>query len=98
MVKILDGWYYIPEKRQYTLVHIYEREKGVFGKTDQKSGEIVQKKEEVGYFRTLEGMLHRLAALLAKERYDRGEIETLKEYIAALKEIKAELAEICAGN
>lgn len=31
MIKIIDGWFYTADENQYTLIHVYEREKMKFG-------------------------------------------------------------------
>lgn len=96
MVKILDDWYFKIDEFQYVLVHKYEKAKGVFGKVGVDSGEYVEKIEEIGYFMSVAFMLERLAYILCKEKADAGEIKTIKEYIAELREMRAELREICS--
>ena len=94
MIKITDDWYYKIEDDQYILVHKYKKEKGVFGKVGVGSGEFVEKTEEVGYFMSLAGMLKRLSEILCKEKADEGEIKTIREHIAELRRLWAELQEI----
>ena len=94
MIKITDDWYYKIEDDQYILVHKYKKEKGVFGKVGVGSGEFVEKTEEVGYFMSLSGMLKRLSEILCKEKADVGEIKTIREHIAELRRLWAELQEI----
>lgn len=95
MIKIIDGWGFEVEEKQYTLIHEYQKEKGVFGKRSEASGEFVTKREEVGFFTNLSSMLRRLAQILCKEKVDEGEITTIGEYIAKLKELEDGLKEIC---
>ena len=94
MIKITDDWYYKIEDDQYILVHKYKKEKGVFGKVGVSSGEFVEKTEQVGYFMRLAGMLKRLSEILCKEKADAGEIKTIREHIAELRRLWAELQEI----
>lgn len=94
MVKIIDGWYFKLDDYQHILIHQYEREKLDF-KTKRGTGEFVTKTEEVGYFPTEEGMLVGLRRILVREKYERGEIETINQYLAELRKINAELAEVC---
>lgn len=96
MIKIIDNWYYKLEDDQYILIHKFQKEKGVFGKVGVGSGEYVEKIEEVGYFMSVAFMLERLAYILCKEKADAGEIKTIKEYIAELRKMRAELREICS--
>lgn len=98
MIKICDGWYYVIEESEYTLIHEYEKVKGVFGKPEAASGETVIKREEVGYFISLKEMLKKLARILSKEQADAGQITTIGEHIETLKSLEANLAEICKGE
>lgn len=97
MIKIIDGWFYKIDDFQYILIHQYERPKIDF-KTKQKTDEMISKTEEVGYFPTLEEMLMKLAKILVKEKYDRGEINSLQEHIRELQKIRAELIAACRGE
>ena len=93
-IKIMDGWSYEIDEQQFILIHEFEYEKRDF-KTRQFTGEVATKREEVGYFKTLDGMLERLTEILCKEKADAGEITTIREHIAVLRKIYAELKEIC---
>ena len=83
MIKILDDWFYKIDDFQHILIHQYERPKIDF-KTKQKTDKMISKTEEVGYFPSLEEMLMKLAKILVKEKYDRGEINSLQEHIREL--------------
>lgn len=98
MVKICDGWYYIVEESEYTLIHEYEKVKGVFGKPEAASGETVIKREEVGYFISLKEMLRKLAKILSKEQADAGQITTIGEHIEALENLEEKLNDIVKGH
>lgn len=93
-IKIMDGWSYAVDDQQYILIHEFEYEKRDF-KTRQFTGEVGSKREEAGYFRSLDGMLGRLTEILCEEKADAGEIKTIREHIAELRKIHAELKEIC---
>lgn len=97
MVRILDDWYFETDDKQYILIHRYEKEKGVFGKKGESSGETVVKREEIGYFQTVAGMLRRLAEILAKEKVADGQIQTVRDYIDELERIEKKLREMCKG-
>ena len=96
MVQIIDGWYFNMDENQYILVHKYMWEKQDF-KTRKGTGEWIEKKEEVGYFRTVTAMLRRLAELLAREKIAEGEIATVREYIDEMERIEKRLHEVCRG-
>ena len=93
MIKIIDGWYYIVDENEYTLIHEYEYESIDF-LTREKTGEIKTKRVEVGYFTTLAAMLEKLVVLLAKEKIYNGEITTIQQHIEQLRKIKDELESI----
>ena len=97
MIKITDGYYYEIEAEQYILIHKYMEKKGIFGKNQAESDELVEKTEEVGYFISLQYMLRRLAQILVKEKYDKGEINSLREHIDTLTELEEKLIDLCKG-
>ena len=93
MIKIIDGWFYTADENQYTLIHVYEREKMKFG-TKETTGEMKTIREEIGYFKSLALMLVRLTELLAKEKIAAGEIATIEEHIQALRTTEEQLSEL----
>lgn len=93
MIKIIDGWYYEVDEFNYSLIHKYEREKGVFG-TNEKTGEMKTVKEYIGHFRSMADMLIKLTRILAREKIAAGEIATIEEHIQALRTIKEQLLEL----
>lgn len=97
MVKIIGDWYFETDDKQYILIHQYEKEKGIFGKRGENSGETVVKKEEVAYFQTVTGMLRRLLEILVKEKIADGQIRTIRDYISELERIEKKLREMCKG-
>lgn len=97
MISIIDGWYFKQDEFQYILIHEYQKAKGIFGKVGVDSGEVVTKRDEIGYFDSLEGMLNRLAKILCKEKVEKGEIKTIKQYIEELKKITKEISSACSG-
>ena len=96
MVQIIDGWSFNCDEQQYILVHTFMYEKKTF-KTREATGEFVEKREDVGYFKTVTAMLRRLAEILAKEKVADGQITTIREYIAELERIEKRLREVCKG-
>ena len=93
MIKIIDGWFYTADENQYTLIHIFDREKISF-ETREKTGEMKTVRKEVGYFKSLELMLVRHTELLAKEKIAAGKIKTIEEHIQVLRTIKNQLSEL----
>ena len=93
---IMDGWSFTADENQYILVHTYMKPKVDF-KTRKPTGEMVERREEVGYFKTVAGMLRRLAEILVREKISDGQITTIREYIAELDKIEKRLSEVCKG-
>lgn len=94
MVNIIDGWSFDVDDHQYILIHSYTREKLDF-KTKQGTGEMVERREEVGYFMTVTAMLRRLAEILAREKMADGKIKTIRNYIDELERIEENLRKMC---
>lgn len=93
-VIIMDGWSFVADENQYILVHTFMREKQDF-KTRKGTGEMVEKREEVGYFKTVTAMLRRLAEILVKEKMCDGQIQTIRDYIGELERVEQNLREMC---
>ena len=93
---ITDGWSFTADENQYILVHTYMKPKVDF-KTRKPTGEVAEKREEVGYFQTVTAMLRRLAEILIREKVSEGQIETIKDYVAELDRINKRLHEACRG-
>lgn len=94
MVSIIDGWSFDVDDHQYILIHSYTREKLDF-KTKQGTGEMVEKREEVGYFMTVTAMLRRLAEILVREKMADGQIKTIRDYIEELEKVEENLRKMC---
>lgn len=96
MVQIIDGWSFDSDDNQYILVHTFMKPKVDF-KTRKPTGEMVEKREEVGYFKTVTAMLRRLAEILTREKVADGQIQTVRDYINELERIEKKLHELCRG-
>ena len=96
MIDIIDGWSFNIDEHQYVLVHTYIKERIDF-KTRKGTGEVVEKREEVGYFKTVTAMLRRLAEILVREKMVEGQIQTIRDYISELERIEKKLREMCKG-
>lgn len=95
-VIIMDGWSFTADENQYILVHTFMHEKQDF-KTRKGTGEMVEKREEIGYFMTVTAMLRRLAEILVKEKMCGGQIQTIRDYIGELERVEKNLREMCKG-
>ena len=95
-ITITDGWSFTADENQYVLVHTFMREKQDF-KTRKPTGEVIEKREEVGYFKTVTAMLRRLAEILVREKMAEGQIQTIRDYIDELERIEKRLQEFCKG-
>ena len=58
---------------------------------------MVERREEVGYFKTVTAMLRRLAEILVKEKIADGQIQTVRDYIDELERIEKKLHKMCKG-
>ena len=58
---------------------------------------MVEKRDEVGYFKTVTAMLRRLAEILVREKMYDGQIQTVRDYIDELERIEKKLHELCRG-
>lgn len=96
MVQIINGWSFDSDDNQYILVHTFMKPKVDF-KTRKPIGEMVEKREEVGYFQTVTAMLRRLAEILVREKIAEGQIQTIRDYIHELERIEKKLHEMCKG-
>ena len=95
-ITITDGWSFTADENQYILVHTFMKPKVEF-KTRKPTGEVVEKREEVGYFKTVTAMLRRLAEILVREKIADGQIQTIRDYIGELERIEKKLHEMCKG-
>ena len=95
-ITITDGWSFTADENQYILVHTYMKPKVDF-KTRKGTGEMVEKREEVGYFKTVTAMLRRLAEILVREKIADGQIQTIRDYISELERVEKNLREMCKG-
>lgn len=95
-ITITDGWSFTADENQYVLVHTFMREKQDF-KTRKPTGEVVERREEVGYFKTVTAMLRRLAEILVRDKVGEGQIQTIRDYISELERIEKRLQEMCKG-
>lgn len=95
-ITITDGWSFVADENQYILVHTFMKPKVDF-KTRKPTGEMVEKREEVGYFKTVTAMLRRLAEILVREKMVEGKIQTIRDYIDELERIEKKLREMCKG-
>ena len=95
-ITITDGWSFVADENQYILVHTFMKPKVDF-KTRKPTGEMVEKREEVGYFKKVTAMLRRLAEILVKEKVADGQIQTVRDYIDELERIEKRLREVCKG-
>ena len=91
MVKIIDGYAFDHDNYCYTLYHVGQREKGVFGSTEKKSGEMVDYKDIIGYFGTLDSMCIALLNYETKRSAESAGVKTLGDYIEVMKSVADEI-------
>lgn len=68
MIKIIDGYGFEQDRNGFTLFEVGKRQKGVFGKLNEKSDELIDFKTEIGYYSTIQGR----SGKLSQTRYSQG--------------------------
>lgn len=86
MIHIIDSWYFSADGMQYVLTQRITTSKG---NTIDKA---------VGFYTSLNHLLERLLQILAKEEIDKGNIETISDYISSYNEIAEKLNSIVKND
>lgn len=93
MIKIIDGYGFEQDDLQFTLYAFGTRQKAsCFGRT-VKDGEMVEYKDTLGYYSSIQSMCEACLKHAVKERADRDQIDSISEYVAAMKEIASDILE-----
>ena len=93
MIKIIDGYGFEQDDMQFTLYAYGTRQKAsCFGRT-AADGEMIEYKETLGYFSSLSTMCEACLKHAVKARADRNQIDSIGEYVAAMKEIAYDIRE-----
>ena len=95
-ITITDGWSFEIDENQYILVHTFMHEKQDF-KTRKGTGEMVEKREEVGYFKTVTAMLRRLAEILVREKIAEGRYRLLGIILASWNVLRGNCTKCARG-
>ena len=93
MIKIIDGYGFEQDDMQFTLYAIGKRQKAsCFGRT-AADGEMIEYKDTLGYYSSVQSMCEACLKHAVKARADRDQIDSIGEYVAAMKEIASDIRE-----
>ena len=87
MIKIIDGYGFEQDDMQFTLYAYGTRQKAsCFGRT-AADGEMIEYKETLGYFSSLSTMCEACLKHAVRERANREQVESLRDYMRIMNEI-----------
>lgn len=93
MIKIIDGYGFEQDDMQFTLYAVGKRQKtSCFGRT-AADGEMIEYKDTIGYYSSVQSMCEACLKHAVKARTDRDQIDSIGEYVAAMKEIASDIRE-----
>ncbi len=93
MIKIIDGYGFEQDDMQFTLYAVGKRQKtSCFGRT-AVDGEMIEYKDTLGYYSSIQSMCEACLKHAVKARADRDQIDSIGEYVAAMKEIASDIRE-----
>lgn len=90
MIKIIDGYAFTHDRYGYTLFETGVREKQDF-KSRQKTGEMVEYTDTLGYYLTLNSMLSALLRFATKRTTDDAGVKQICDYIAIMEQISKDI-------
>ena len=92
-VKIIDSYAFEHDRFGYTLFEVGKREKGVFGSPDkqQKTGELVDYKETVGYYSNVTSMLEACLKCATQKAAETAKVKSIGDYLEIMRNIADEI-------
>lgn len=91
MIKIIDGYGFEQDDMQFTLYAVGKRQKtSCFGRT-AADGEMIDYKDTIGYYSSVQSMCEACLKHAVKARADRDQIDSIGEYMDAMKEIASDI-------
>lgn len=91
MIKIIEGFYFEQDRNGFTLFEAGKRQKGVFGKVNEKSGEMIDYQIELGYYGTIQGVLEGCLKHATRKAADSAAVKQIGDYIEIMKQIADEI-------
>lgn len=91
MIKIIEGYGFEQDRNGFTLFEVGKRQKGVFGKANEKSDELIDFKTELGYYSTIHGVLEGCLKHATRKAADSAGVKQLGDYIEIMKQIAEEI-------
>ena len=86
MIAIIPGYGFRKEGLSYVLYRYGTKEKMKFG-SKEKTGEIVEYKESLGYFTSLTSLCQHCIKAATEDKATEEDVQTIAEYIAIMKQI-----------
>ena len=93
LITIIDGYAFAHDRFCYMLYEVGERERGVYGKPHEKTGEMVEYAEIIGYYGTPEMMLRGLLQAATKKAADAANVKQIGDFLAIMENIAQEIKE-----
>lgn len=90
MIKIIEGYAFTHDRFGYTLFETGVREKQDF-KSRQKTGEMIEYTDTLGYYLTLNSMLTALLRFATKRAADSAGVKQIGDYIAIMEQISKDI-------
>ena len=91
MIKIIEGFYFEQDRNGFTLFEVGKRQKGVFGKVNEKSNETVDYQDTLGYYSTIQGVLEGCLKHATRKAADSDGAKQIGDYIEIMKQIADEI-------
>ena len=91
MIKIIEGFYFEQDRNGFTLFEVGKRQKGVFGKANEKSNETVDYQDTLGYYGTIQGVLEGCLKHATRKAVDSDGAKQIGDYIEIMKQIADEI-------
>ncbi len=91
MIKIIEGYGFEQDRNGFTLFEVGKRQKGVFGKANEKSDELIDFKTELGYYSTIQGVLESCIKHATRKAADSSGVKQIGDYIEIMKQIANEI-------
>lgn len=87
LIQIIDGYAFDYDESNYILYAVGMREKGVFGSATEKSGEMVEYKNLLGFYSNITTMCMAVLNIETKKSAENANVQTLGDFIAIMDQI-----------
>lgn len=91
MIKIIEGYAFEQDALQFTLYAVGTRQKASCFGRKAAEGEMVEFKETLGYFSSLQAMCEACLKHATRKAAENAHVENLGDYIAIMQQIHGEI-------